>query len=118
MDRETRLRPVTVYRDVRCDRAGCGKALPVQEGLTDDTGLQYDNALVLQLEGGYGMFTDPEPWLPRDTYDPATTLVLCHECAHELMEDFFGRPEVRNWHTHAPDSGQHDDHHDDPHTAG
>ena len=39
---------------------------------------QWDNALVVNFDGGYGMFVDP---IHREI-----SAVLCHECAHELVE--------------------------------
>lgn len=63
----------------------------------DDTDYQFDNALWIQLHGGYGMFVDEignhtGPYGlkgPRGEY----VIVICHECAHELCETvpFFKR---------------------------
>jgi hypothetical protein len=71
----------------------CDKALTSD----DDTDYQFDNALWIQLHGGYGMFVDEvgndlgpyEFKGPRGEY----VVVICHECAHELCEKvpFFAR---------------------------
>jgi hypothetical protein len=80
-----RPKTVWVYEDVTCDR--CAKAVPPLSSITRDEGLQYDNVLILNLVGGYGMFIDPEISLgPWRTYDPETTKILCHECAHEFAD--------------------------------
>lgn len=104
---------VATYQDVTCDR--CGKTPPKQGGgATNELWLQYDNVLILNLIGGYGMFTDPDPGSTRsETFDPETTKILCHECAHEFAKwlDW----DVHNSHTHvAAEHGgtQHSDHHD------
>jgi hypothetical protein len=94
-----------------CDR--CHLELPIQPGITEPGSVQYDNALVVRLEGGYGMFVDSLPW--GDTVDnrglnPRYDALLCHECAHALAL-FLGK-DPSNWHTHRSDSGQHPDHHD------
>lgn len=65
----------------------CDKPLPSD----DDTDYQFDNALWIELHGGYGMFVDEGvgnrtgPYGlkgPRGEY----VVVICHECAHELCE--------------------------------
>ncbi len=54
---------------------------------------QWDNALVIELQGGYGMFIDPVEGAVRDRsagrLDAQGTLraVICHECAHRLCAD-------------------------------
>lgn len=104
---EIRERLTTVYQDVRCDR--CAKPLPPLDGITTDTNLQYDNVLVLEFHGGYGMFIDPLIPAGSAELDERSTALLCHECAHEFAA-WLGR-DVRDWHTHTEGSGQHDDHH-------
>ena len=67
---------------------------------------QWDNALVLRLEGGYGMFIDPIPHDPATDFRTGTVgeldrprpregtlqragalkVVICHDCAHDLCE--------------------------------
>lgn len=42
----------------------------------------YDNALIIEFHGGYGMFFD-------DIDDPdhiEHTVILCHDCAHDLCD--------------------------------
>jgi len=46
-----------------------------------DVNDQYDNALIIQFIGGYGMFVD----LFGDREDDGDT-VICHKCAHELCD--------------------------------
>lgn len=61
--------------------------------------VQYGNALIVSLEGGYGMFVDPLPqeWLDEeDRLDPKEmikkgmlsecTAIICDDCAHDLCE--------------------------------
>ena len=103
------------YVDVRCSRTACNKPLP-QQSISFPNSLQYDNNLVLDVRGGYGMFTDPMGNVPGvddgRPFDPEQTLLLCHECAHEFAA-WMGI-DVSGWHTHVPaDLGgtQHADHH-------
>jgi len=106
-----RMRSVPQYTEVECDR--CGKRPPIQKGCTSPDWLQYDNVLLLRLEGGYGMFIDPagsDIQRTKRIYDARYDKILCHECAHEFAE-WIGW-DVHNQHTHAPESGQHADHHD------
>lgn len=46
----------------------------------DDTDYQFDNALWVTFEGGYGMFVDP---MRHDDHKA----VICHECAHKLCDE-------------------------------
>jgi hypothetical protein len=95
----------------RCDR--CHLELVTIPGLTEAGSLQYDNALVVRLEGGYGMFLDPLDTgnvADRRELNRAYDSLLCHECGHALAL-FLGK-DPSNWHTHRPDIGQHPDHHD------
>lgn len=106
-----RERPVVIYTDVTCNK--CGKPPPKQSFPRPKETLQLDNVLLLEIHGGYGMFTDPMNY-PRNGYDPESTILLCHECAHELA-DWLGL-DVHNWHTHVPaefGGTQHTDHHDE-----
>lgn len=84
---------VNTYHDVRCDR--CDQALEVQEGFTNSANLQYDNALILEYHGGYGMFVDR---LDEhvDGFDEMYNSILCHKCGHELMEWLGKDPD--DWH--------------------
>lgn len=97
----------TIYTDVTCDK--CGKEPLRHHGINPASSMQYDNVLLLELHGGYGMFIDPMNY-PREGHDPSTTWILCHECAHALAE-WLG-VDVHNWHTHVPGGPQHADHHD------
>jgi DNA-directed RNA polymerase subunit N (RpoN/RPB10) len=77
---------------------------PVPHQFPEENHVAYalnDNGLTLSFEGGYGEFIDH--------IGTQATMVLCHECAHALAE-FLGL-DVRNWHTHNPATGQHEDHH-------
>jgi hypothetical protein len=56
---------------------GCAKRLVT--ALPDDTDYQFDNALWVQFDGGYGMFIDPMG-------DERARVVICHECAHDLCD--------------------------------
>ncbi len=60
--------------------ANCGTELnPVFPGLNrrkDDC--QYENALIIDFTGGYGMFDDDIPNLTKQA-------ILCHDCAHALI---------------------------------
>jgi hypothetical protein len=56
---------------------GCSTRLV--PGLRTDTDYQFDNALWLQFDGGYGMFIDPM------TEEPVRA-VICHACAHQLCD--------------------------------
>lgn len=71
------------------------------EGVVSD---QYDNNLILEFHGGYGMFTDCIYTCPADK------IILCHDCSHKLCEYLDVDP--HNWHTHRQGVGQHEDHHD------
>jgi len=114
---EVRPKLTTVYYEVKCEK--CAKVLPEQEGFTNEHNLQYDNALILELHGGYGMFIDPvglesdgdDVYPPDAGFNPATTVILCHECAHDLSLWLGLNP--KNWHTHSVNSGQHPNHHDE-----
>lgn len=60
----------------------CDKALEAD----DDTNYQFDNALWVHFEGGYGMFVDePDQGLVTG-YTPKYRVVICHECAHALCK--------------------------------
>lgn len=68
----------------------CQKTLePVFEDSDADACSQFDNALIVEIHGGYGMFTDS---LGASKYDGIPGLIdynqviLCHECAHEACE--------------------------------
>lgn len=98
--------PTVVYTDVRCDR--CTATLPTMPGFDPSESMQYDNALIVRLNGGYGMFVDD---FDRELgYNPSYDKVLCHDCAHDLA-NWLGI-DAHNWHTHREGAGQHRDHHD------
>ena len=93
----------------RCDR--CSLILPRQDNIQQNGSIQYDNALIVRLEGSYGMFVDDlfrDDELDYRNLHPRYDSLLCHECAHELAK-FLGK-DANNWHTHNPDSGMHADH--------
>lgn len=46
----------------------------------DDETEQYDNALVIQFGGGYGMFNDDYKHAPHY----GAKVIICHDCAHDL----------------------------------
>lgn len=59
-----------------------------------DVDYQFDNALVIGLFGGYGMFIEsaryagePCPVVLKDT-GATREIFLCHDCAHELCDKF------------------------------
>jgi hypothetical protein len=56
---------------------GCAKRLEPEMRM--DTEYQFDTALWVEFDGGYGMFIDP-------LEDGPIRAVICHECAHELCE--------------------------------
>lgn len=63
-----------------CD--ACGKTLEEVWAGTDKY-LQYDNALHVRFDGGYGEFVDNYGTVEeRDRYYS----IICHECAHDLCE--------------------------------
>lgn len=63
-----------------CD--SCGEVLtPVFPDLNRrKTDCQYNNALVIDFTGGYGMFDDDIPNLTKQA-------ILCHDCAHKLIAE-------------------------------
>jgi len=75
---------MTDYTPRTCDR--CDKDLTPQHDGCEHHCMwhrevepeQWDNALVVKFDGGYGMFVDP---IEREF-----SAVLCHECAHQLLE--------------------------------
>lgn len=86
-------RVTTVYSDPVCDRC----ALPLEQvELAEEGTLQCDNALIVRLSGGYGMFCDPLK--VSDDFDPEWDKIFCHECAHEVC-DFLGI-DASSWHSH------------------
>lgn len=56
-----------------------GCATRLVPGLRTDTTYQFDNALWLQFDGGYGMFIDPMA-------EESVRAVICHDCAHDLCD--------------------------------
>ena len=62
---------------------------------------QWDNALIINFEGGYGMFVDPAVSADR------IEAVLCHECAHQLVQEPWVRKAIGDpllSHSHRPGS--------------
>lgn len=51
----------------------------------DDDTVQYDNALIVSFDGGYGMFVDNIDY-EMGMDNPYATMI-CHECAHQLCTD-------------------------------
>lgn len=88
------LQTQTHYTEVACDK--CSKPLEKQF-ITDPRSLQYDNALVLTLDGGYGMFLDD---LDRDgtRFNEVFDAILCHDCAH-ILAAWLGK-DPSYWHGH------------------
>jgi hypothetical protein len=62
----------------RCPIDGCGE-LP-EDHRHPPKYLQYDNALHVRFDGGYGEFVDN--YEGGDRYYS----IICHECAHDLCE--------------------------------
>jgi len=66
-----------------CD--ACGIALE-PEFVGGEEYDQWDNALHITFDGGYGEFVDA-PIVRMYAHDqPALTAVICHDCAHKLCE--------------------------------
>lgn len=67
-------------REVITHCGSCGKELEPESGGPDfdPASEQYDNALEITFNGGYGMFIDP--------IDEEYRVIICHECAHHLCE--------------------------------
>jgi len=53
---------------------------------------QYDNALRIKVDGGYGMFVES----PLFGGPPNGYMIFCHDCAHELCDKFPGFQELIN----------------------
>lgn len=64
----------------KCD--SCGKPLTLVQH-ADPKGEQFEDALVIQFVGGYGMFIDV---MSREEHD-SLRFVLCQECADRLVAD-------------------------------
>jgi hypothetical protein len=73
----------------------CGAGLEAESVATEQEALkheQWDDALVVSLEGGYGMFIDPigedraEPSPSQGVLKGSYRVVICHDCAHQLCE--------------------------------
>lgn len=78
----------------------CQKELePIFPDLFKKGSVQYNNALIVNMAGGYGMFVDPLPqewlskedrldtseWVKKGRLDECTA-IICHDCAHDLCE--------------------------------
>lgn len=79
--------------------ARCDSPLPETVG---DLGPKF--ALILRLDGGFGMFCDPDPFEEADW-----VVLLCHDCGHELT-DFLGL-NPNGWHVHRGQRAWDSDHH-------
>lgn len=51
----------------------------------NDGRTQYDNALIIGVEGGYGMFVESAAF-----GGPTEQIIFCHECAHSLCDAYPG----------------------------
>lgn len=75
--------PSYLYRDVKCDQ--CNIELKSVSGFCEPDGawhyLQPEDALMIHLSGGYGMFIDPMTASESDL-----TIILCKECASTLCQ--------------------------------
>jgi hypothetical protein len=69
---------------------GCGAELVPE--MNSDTDYQFDNALWINFDGGYGMFIDPFDEAPPK-------VVICHECAHSLCDAVPWMKELLNPHS-------------------
>ena len=92
----------------KCDR--CHSALNVIPGLNPN-GVQFDNAVVVSLNGGYAMFVDnfafdTGEYIRENGLNSETERLLCHDCAHKLCEFLGINPST--WHTHRPDLNEPD----------
>jgi len=59
---------------------------------------QYDNALIIEVHGGYAMFVES----PGMFNGPDEKLIFCHDCAHELCDKFPGFNElIDSLHSHS-----------------
>lgn len=78
--------PEKIYRNVTCD--GCGFALKNMGPIRDDPNewehLMPDDALILRLDGGYGMAIDPY----GNTSQDELTKLLCGDCTRKLCEQW------------------------------
>lgn len=78
--------PAALYRNVKCD--GCGEPLrnvgPSVEGSDAWPCLQPDDALILELVGGYGMAIDPF----GDATDSDLAKIICGKCLPKLCEQW------------------------------
>lgn len=52
----------------------------------DDFTVQYDGALAILFEGGYGMFFDDIAYAVGLSPDREHTAILCKDCAQKLIE--------------------------------
>jgi len=71
----------------------CGATLEPVFDNGENGSEQWDNALVVCLEGGYGMFIDPLAPEPSDIAKGeierghcVLKVVICHDCAHKACE--------------------------------
>lgn len=68
--------------DPRC--AACGAALELEFPTSIN---QFDNALHIIFDGGYGEFVDAPFHHNARGYGPESLqVVICHDCAHRLCE--------------------------------
>jgi len=74
-------KPDKIYSNVTCD--GCGKAT---KNISSDEYLQPDDALILRLEGGYGMAIDP--CCDNTLTDSKYTKIFCKLCLKKLCEQW------------------------------
>lgn len=91
--KDAKVEEVDIVRCHSCEK----KLLPVfqKQEPSDKDHYQYDNALVLSFEGGYGMFIDPFPGDYPVDYEKGfispsngeIRIIICHDCSHKLCED-------------------------------
>lgn len=93
--------------DPHCFRCGADMRHFAVHDVPEDAGTprgdELDNECHIIFTGGYGSFYDA-------IGGKLPTLIICHECAHEMCAWLGIDP--RHWHTHSVYGGQHGDHHD------
>lgn len=59
---------------------------------------QYEDALVIDLSGGYGMLIDPAFVAPVPNKETSTRFILCKECGINFLQgnEFMNTPETEH----------------------
>jgi hypothetical protein len=79
-----------------CDR--CQSVISNLAGFPDSM-TQFENAAVITISGGYGMFEDfIDKKLDNRGLNQNTQKLICHDCAHKICD--FLNIDTSNWHTH------------------